>query len=381
MPGSSIDFIHGIDPTALSTITGAQLAQLIDSATPYTDKGLIIATSDINGAAQVPNALTTAKWQRYIWLRIGASSVTPYVWNPAVGDQGNMLYWVSVAQSSIGPNTITSEMIRPTAVTSDKVLTLDAAKLTGTLPASITATLLTTGTAIPGGDLEGTYGAPTIKDLAVDNAAIANATIKAAKLASAVSGDSTSGGVIATNIRGNATAGDQLRSVGDYTTEWFTPKAIVTGLDNADAGGADDGSVVVVDSGADKTFKYLTQEAVRGYAQSTKTVAVPAQGATAEISHLLGVLPQQIRVVLECLANDAATGYLDGEEIDITSVMVDSNERQCFNVYTSVDGLKVHIVRSSVGARFDLYRKADGVKTTVTATANFQIKVYCNLFS
>ena len=40
------DFIVGLDPTGYTTITGEQLAQLVNSAYPQVDKGMCIVTTD-----------------------------------------------------------------------------------------------------------------------------------------------------------------------------------------------------------------------------------------------------------------------------------------------------------------------------------------------
>ncbi len=64
------DLIVGLDPTGATAITGAQLAQLVNAANPQNDKGLIIVTTDGSpGNPVVPDASTTTKWQRYLWLR------------------------------------------------------------------------------------------------------------------------------------------------------------------------------------------------------------------------------------------------------------------------------------------------------------------------
>ena len=83
MSANTQDLNAPFDPTAYLNITGAQLLQLITGATPGTNNGIVIATSDVAGVPDVPDAATTTKWKNYIWLRRGATSNTPYIWNDA----------------------------------------------------------------------------------------------------------------------------------------------------------------------------------------------------------------------------------------------------------------------------------------------------------
>lgn len=56
------DFIAGIDPTALSEITGAQLKQLVDAAEPADYKGMIIAQ------APTPDVANNPRYAKFLWL-------------------------------------------------------------------------------------------------------------------------------------------------------------------------------------------------------------------------------------------------------------------------------------------------------------------------
>ena len=195
MPGSNVDFVHGIDPTAFTSITGAQLAQLIDSATPYTDKGLIITTTDnIDDTPNVPDASVTTKWKRYLWIRIGAVAVTPYVWNDNTADV-TLLGWTSVAQSSLGPNSILTPMINNGAVTNEKIASgVDASKLVGTLPTSITSTFVSSGDKPSAGDMFGSsYPNLVIKADAIDQSKIAKQSVGGSTIA--VTGEIIDGSV------------------------------------------------------------------------------------------------------------------------------------------------------------------------------------------
>lgn len=87
MPVSVYDFVKGLDFTGLTPASGADFNKLLDDAAPYGDKGIILYTVDTAlNTPDVPDAGVTAKWVRYIWLRIpfaGAAIKTPivYAWN------------------------------------------------------------------------------------------------------------------------------------------------------------------------------------------------------------------------------------------------------------------------------------------------------------
>lgn len=100
------DFIKGIDLTALSEIGATQLEQLVEAATPASETGMIVETTDT--AADTPvvpdpntaiNGITPTKWKRYIWRRIpygGVSGVKNYCWDAGVTSDVILLKWVRV---------------------------------------------------------------------------------------------------------------------------------------------------------------------------------------------------------------------------------------------------------------------------------------------
>jgi hypothetical protein len=137
------DFIVGLDPTGLLNITGAQLAQLVNSAAPQTDRGLVIVSTDALGVPNVPNPNTgNAEWVRYIWLRILATSVIPYVWNPAAATDTTdtaLLNWVTIQQSSFAPNSIPGTALINNSVPASAIVSLAYAQLTGAPSAASTS--------------------------------------------------------------------------------------------------------------------------------------------------------------------------------------------------------------------------------------------------
>lgn len=201
MSVSNTDLTIGFDPTGSGSITGAQLAQMVTGAAPYADKGLIVTTTDVNGTPDVPSVSTYAKLARYMWLRVSplSSAVTAYVWNPAqtsiisyinnVGDPANIVTnWVSMSSASIGIGAIHTGNIADGAVTDDKILSVSASKITGTvtdstvvktttIPASASTTPVGTGV------IGGAFGTGlTLLNNAVETASIKDGAVLNVKL-------------------------------------------------------------------------------------------------------------------------------------------------------------------------------------------------------
>lgn len=207
------DILAPFDPTGYTTISGAQLLQLISGATPYTDKGLLLVTADIGDVPQVPDAVTNVKWQRYGWIRVQTQSASLYVWSPNSASDITFLNWVSVSVANIPAGSITGAQIANNTITDIKIANVSYGKLLNA-PSTVN-----NGSAASGA-LAGTYPAPTLAPNAVNNPN----QITAGIITGQAGGNIAASTIDFSNLKGDGTVNDMLRTATITTAvEWFTP--------------------------------------------------------------------------------------------------------------------------------------------------------------
>jgi len=212
---STQDFVKGFDPSGSSVLTFAALGQLIDLATPYTDKGLVVITTDIAGVPQVPDANTNTDWKRYLWIRQTATAINVYAWNANGASDATYLQWVPINIAGIGASSIVNSMIADNTIEDVKIAALSYSKLIGA------PTALTTSSAATGDLLGSTYASLAVAPLAITTSKINDLAVTTVKI--------NDKAVTSGKIAGDGSAKDMLRTATDTTAvEWFTPPTLFT---------------------------------------------------------------------------------------------------------------------------------------------------------
>lgn len=134
---TTTDLTHGVDFTGINPATGGDHNNLVDLAVPKDDggqqgKGFVLVTKDSAlDTPVVPDANTTTKWRRYIWIRIPHATatsqlVTIYAWSqglavadPTFSKWGPVIIDVTSIQSQIDAVVIVANNALTTANTAN----------------------------------------------------------------------------------------------------------------------------------------------------------------------------------------------------------------------------------------------------------------------
>lgn len=100
------DFLEGLDPSVLSTISGSQLLQMIRNATPSASRGLIICDN------ATPDTTTYPRYKRYKWIKPSENNAITRHWDESVSD------WV---EDSVPNDSIDTDKLQDESVTLPKL--------------------------------------------------------------------------------------------------------------------------------------------------------------------------------------------------------------------------------------------------------------------
>lgn len=371
---SLTDLITGFDPTSQSTITGAELALMVNNAQPYTDKGLILANADAAGVPQIPDAVTNPKWQNYLWLRLVplSNSFALYAWNPnqtyILAYTGGTVNtnWNPVQIGAIPADSIQGYQLAPSTVTFDKIATIQISQVTGFSPANYVSTTQEPAAGYISGDF--TTG------LVINNGTITGVLIAPNTIAG---GNIVLKSVAVGNLLGGTLNQLPFTVDGANTVAWTTPNEIVTEPAGIIAKAGNALKVPQVNAGSTAFQMAVLPIVTKAIVDN---VAIPATTTTAMIAHTLTGIPFHFRVVLHCTTNDASSSFVVGDEIDLISTLATQGLANTSVFQIQVDATNVYILRGA-SASVKVLKKTNGTAVVVSAETNFVLKLYAVQFA
>ena len=237
---STQDLTKGIDFTGLGgSATAAQHNQLIEQGSPSADdtvdvgRGLSITTNDSAvGVPVVPNASSTTKWQRYIWIRRPHSADTTqvmrqYAWNSNIASVPTYLNWqqISVDLTDLQDEVDTASANAATALAAANTAQSSANDALVAAAAAETAATAANNAAT---------AAQTTANSALSTSTTANANASAALTAANSATTAANANIGAARLVGYSAAFQHLRSnVAGTLAEWYNPRNEWSTITNA----------------------------------------------------------------------------------------------------------------------------------------------------
>ena len=310
---TDIDFLNTIDFTALTNPTAADHNNLVDLAQPYTDKGILLVTTDTAlDTPDVPNAVVTTRWVRYLWLRkphSTATITTPilYAWNANATSIPTYLKWEKVA---------------------------DVATAAADLQAQITA-------------LDGRVD---VVEVSAANAVTQSGTA-ATQAAAAV-------------LTANSANGTALAASANATTALANANTAQTTATNALALATENSAAVTAAAEA----KSIADQALAAYAAKvTSTLFSIASGVIGTVTHNLGV-PRYVKLVLVNVTPEH--DYVANDEIPVEAIIPGSGAVS----FSYVANATTVVILCSSTTIYGM-KASDGTQQLFTV-ANWRLKAY-----
>lgn len=103
--------------------------------------------------------------------------------------------------------------------------------------------------------------------------------------------------------------------------------------------------------------------------------------ATWTAAHGISSIPKKVRAVLICTVNDASSGLVVGQEMDVTSFFDPGDGVSAFSVTADATNITVGASVPIVGAEAGIFLDAPGGSGFVNVTSfnNFRLKIYASL--
>lgn len=378
------DINAGFDPSGLTSVTAAQFLQMIQQAAPLSNIGFVIvgAGASLNPAiaqgAGSPSVANNPRFANYIWLNTfdPTTAPTPYYYDD------NLNLWRS---TNVPAGSIVDASISPTAeiqvsklqdgnaneiiATAGDGVTVQWSSVNALLSAladSVPLTAIDDSAASSGSFLRSVAGAVTWSSLANVIAAIQGGLTPVAPASIITPGANNT--FLGTDGTGNVT----------FASFNTIASNLDVGLAKLAQGGANADDILTWNGSS-----WIARTPAQGIS-STATISTTGIQATVNLSsatlveniaHGFGAKPRNVRVVILCTGNDAATGYVVGDELDINGWTEFTGAEEPL-IGVKVDNTNIRIIRRANGGAVRVLPNAGGASTVPTSLANFVPKVY-----
>lgn len=368
---SQYDYEPGLNISALSSITAAQLMQLVSQAAPLANIGGIVyqarttsATTDVTeGTAGSPDVTNNPRFARYIWMNTYASPPTPYYYNTGTSQ------WSS---QPVATGTIVDASVSASAAIAVTKLAYGTARYLLRTNAAETANEFVTPASafnsneLPVVKLTGTGTDGYLKSISGVTQWISDATDRAAIAASLTALNPT---VLAAGANNTL-----LGTNGAGVVEFDTPANLLANgsitLPLLAAGGASSGDILKHD-GSNWVKQTPTINIFSPVAINSGTVVAVLGGATVYTqAHGLGAKPTFVRAVFRC--DTAELGYSINDEIELWCVRNSATNNNSSSVTSDATNIVVTFVTAAAN---EIPNKGTGAFAAMTE-ASWSLKVY-----
>jgi hypothetical protein len=374
---AQFDFIAGLDISSLTSVTQAQLMQMINQIAPLSNIGGVIfqAGTSLNttiaqGTGGSPDVTNNPRFVRYIWLNTYSAASAPptaYYYDASTGD------WTS---TSVAAGSITNASINAAAaIAVSKLATGTARYLVRTNAAGTSVEYVAPASIFSAGEMP-------IAGLVPNGS---NGYLKTSSGVATWVDDATERALIQSAITGlsvsQLTAGSNgaILYVAAGTPTWGAPATALAAGSNIPLGALAQGGA---------TTRQLLQYDGSSWApvtpslQINATTAISASGtvsptgnisnAVHTIPHSLGAIPKMVRVVLKCLSTEG--GWAVNDEVDIANSYYDTGASIVPNITVGSDATNITVLINQTATK-KLRNKTTAAVFTPT-DANWQPKAY-----
>lgn len=386
---AQFDFLAGLDISSLSSVTQAQLMQMINQLAPLTNIGGVIFQTGTSLAATIPegtggspDVTNNPRFERYIWLNTynaAAAAPTPYYYDASSGD------WSS---NAVAPLSITNaEIAAAAAIVVTKLAAGTARYLVRTNGAGTSVEYVAPASIFNNGELPVASIVPAggngyLKTVSGAAAWVVDATERAAIQAAITS--------LAVSQLAAGSNGNVLTTLAGVPT-WAAPATAFPSGSNLPLGALAQGGAVANDAlvwngstwvPSTQALRTISTAVVSttGVVSTTDAAGGNITGTIANLTHRiahgLGAIPKSVQLNLVCTVADTGVDALFAlnTELPIQSIMSAAANNNCIYsilltntyIYVALRTTTVHVVNMTSG----------GLTSLALTNTSWKVKAY-----